>query len=107
MAARETVADERARLALGETPPLSSAARVTGIVLAGGRSTRFGGDKLAAEIGGRPLLHLAIEAVAGVVDEVVVVVAPGCRHRRCLPGSGFQSSWRVTPSPAGAPSRGS
>jgi molybdopterin-guanine dinucleotide biosynthesis protein A len=54
-----------------------SAARVTGIVLAGGRSIRFGGDKLAAEIGGRPLLHLAIEAVAGVVDEVVVVVGAG------------------------------
>jgi molybdopterin-guanine dinucleotide biosynthesis protein A len=51
-----------------------SAARVTGIVLAGGRSTRFDGDKLAVDIGGRPLLHLAIEAVAGVVDEVVVVV---------------------------------
>ena len=51
-----------------------SPAGVTGIVLAGGRSTRFGEDKLAAEVGGRPLLHLAIEAVAGVVDEVVVVV---------------------------------
>jgi molybdopterin-guanine dinucleotide biosynthesis protein A len=51
-----------------------SLGRVTGIVLAGGRSTRFGGDKLAVVIGGRPLLHLAIEAVGGVVDEVVVVV---------------------------------
>ena len=51
-----------------------STARITGIVLAGGRSTRFGGDKLAVEIGARPLLHRAIEAVAGVVDEVVVVV---------------------------------
>jgi molybdopterin-guanine dinucleotide biosynthesis protein A len=51
-----------------------SPARVTGIVLAGGRSTRFDGDKLAVDISGRPLLHLAIEAVAGVVDEVVVVV---------------------------------
>lgn len=48
--------------------------RITGIVLAGGRSTRFGGDKLAAEVGGRPLLHVAIEAVAAVADEVVVVV---------------------------------
>lgn len=47
---------------------------VTGIVLAGGRSTRFGGDKLAAVVGGRPLLHLAIYAVAGVADEIVVVV---------------------------------
>ena len=51
------------------TPP-----GVTGIILAGGRSTRFGGNKLAVEVGGRPLLHLAIDAVAGVVDEVVVVV---------------------------------
>jgi molybdopterin-guanine dinucleotide biosynthesis protein A len=51
-----------------------STPRITGIVLAGGRSTRFGADKLAVEIGDRPLLHLAIEAVAGVVDEVVVVV---------------------------------
>jgi CTP:molybdopterin cytidylyltransferase MocA len=49
-------------------------ARVTGIVLAGGRSTRFGEDKLVAEVGGRPLLHLAIDVVATVVDEVVVVV---------------------------------
>ena len=50
--------------------------RATGIVLAGGRSTRYGGDKLAVEVGGRPLLHLAIDAVAGVVDEVVVVIGP-------------------------------
>jgi molybdopterin-guanine dinucleotide biosynthesis protein A len=48
----------------------------TGIVLAGGRSTRFGGDKLAVEVEGRPLLHRAITAVAQVVDEIVVVIAP-------------------------------
>jgi molybdopterin-guanine dinucleotide biosynthesis protein A len=51
-----------------------SVIQATGIVLAGGRSTRFGEDKLAADAGGRPLLHLAIDAVAGVVDEIVVVV---------------------------------
>jgi len=51
-----------------------SSGGVTGIVLAGGRSTRFGADKLVAEVGGRPLLHRAIAAVAAVVDEVVVVV---------------------------------
>jgi molybdopterin-guanine dinucleotide biosynthesis protein A len=48
--------------------------RVTAIVLAGGRSTRFGEDKLKVEVDGRPLLHRAIDAVAGVADEVVVVV---------------------------------
>lgn len=47
---------------------------VTGIVLAGGRATRFGADKLAVDVGGRPLLHHAILAVAEVSDEVVVVI---------------------------------
>jgi molybdopterin-guanine dinucleotide biosynthesis protein A len=49
---------------------------VSAIVLAGGRSSRFGGDKLAALVAGRPLLHRAIRAVAEVADEVVVVLAP-------------------------------
>jgi len=48
--------------------------RRSGIVLAGGRSARFGTDKLAADAGGRPLVHLPIEALAMVCDEVVVVV---------------------------------
>jgi len=52
----------------GRARPLVSA-----IVLAGGRSSRFGSDKLAAELDGRPLLHHAIEAVAEIADEVVVV----------------------------------
>jgi molybdopterin-guanine dinucleotide biosynthesis protein A len=46
------------------------------IVLAGGASSRFGLDKLAVSVGGRPLLHHALEAVAAVADRVVVVVAP-------------------------------
>jgi molybdopterin-guanine dinucleotide biosynthesis protein A len=49
---------------------------VTAIVLAGGRASRFGMDKLAAEVDGRPLLHHAIEAVATVARSVVVVAAP-------------------------------
>lgn len=60
--------------------------RVTGIVLAGGRSTRFGGDKLAAKVGGRPLLHLAIDAVTGVADEVVVVVGADAPAPALPPG---------------------
>jgi molybdopterin-guanine dinucleotide biosynthesis protein A len=50
---------------------------VTGVVLAGGRASRFGADKLRIELGGRPLLHHAIEAVAAVASRVVVVAAPG------------------------------
>ena len=45
---------------------------VIGIVLAGGRSSRFGGDKLASELDGETLLEAAIGAVASVADRVVV-----------------------------------
>jgi molybdenum cofactor guanylyltransferase len=48
---------------------------VTGIVLAGGRSTRFGSDKLAAIVGGIPLLHHPILRLAEMCREVVVVLA--------------------------------
>jgi molybdopterin-guanine dinucleotide biosynthesis protein A len=47
----------------------------SGIVLAGGRSARFGGDKLAAMIDGRTLLDRAIGPLAETCREVIVVVA--------------------------------
>ena len=50
--------------------------RVGAIVLAGGRSSRFGRDKLAEPVGGRPMLDLAIDAVRGVATDLVVVTAP-------------------------------
>jgi molybdopterin-guanine dinucleotide biosynthesis protein A len=50
--------------------------RVGAIVLAGGRSSRFGRDKLAEPIEGRPMLERAIDAVSTVATDVVVVVAP-------------------------------
>jgi len=49
---------------------------VSGIVLAGGRSARFGRDKLTEPVRGVPMLHHAILRVAEVCGEVVVVVAP-------------------------------
>ncbi len=50
---------------------------VSGIILAGGRSARFGADKLGVPIEGRTILLRAVEALAAACDEVVVVVAPG------------------------------
>jgi molybdopterin-guanine dinucleotide biosynthesis protein A len=49
---------------------------VTGVVLAGGRSTRFGRDKLAEPFRGAPLLHHAVSRVADVCGDVVVVIGP-------------------------------
>jgi molybdopterin-guanine dinucleotide biosynthesis protein A len=46
-------------------------------VLAGGRSRRFGRDKLVEEYQGRPLLHHAVEALHDVCGEVIVVLSPG------------------------------
>jgi molybdopterin-guanine dinucleotide biosynthesis protein A len=42
-------------------------------VLAGGRSRRFGADKLAADLRGRPLLDSALEAALDSAERVVVV----------------------------------
>lgn len=53
-----------------------TARRVTAIVLAGGRSSRFGRDKLAEPIGGRTLLEHAIDAVRPWATDILVVAAP-------------------------------
>lgn len=49
---------------------------VAGIVLAGGRASRFGRDKLVEPVDGRPLLHHALIALAPAVDELVLVIRP-------------------------------
>ena len=53
-----------------------SGGRIGAIVLAGGRSSRFGRDKLAELIDGLPMLDRAVRAVQAVASDVVVVVAP-------------------------------
>ncbi|HMP57293.1 MAG TPA: NTP transferase domain-containing protein, partial [Novosphingobium sp.] len=57
---------------------------ILGCVLAGGQSSRFGSDKALAELGGRSLLALAVDALSGWCETVVVAgreVAPAT----CLP----------------------
>ena len=51
--------------------------RLATIVLAGGRSTRFGSDKLAVALNGTPLVSHAIEAARAFGAEVVVVGPDG------------------------------
>lgn len=47
------------------------------VILAGGRSTRFGSDKASALLGGRPLLQWVIDAASGACGRIVVVAATG------------------------------
>lgn len=50
---------------------------LTGVLLAGGRSTRFGTDKAAALLRGRPLAQWVAQALAAACDALVVVHARG------------------------------
>jgi molybdenum cofactor guanylyltransferase len=59
---------------------------VSGIVLAGGRSSRFGSDKLMATSAGRPLLLRPVEALLQVCDDVIVVRRPGAGRDDLPPG---------------------
>ena len=51
--------------------------RLSVVILAGGRSSRFGRDKLAEPIDGTPLLDRAVDAVRSIADDLVVVAPPG------------------------------
>ena len=64
--------------AVDPTSPSSRTAGVSAIVLAGGRSTRFGADKCRAPFAGTPVLQRVLDRVEdlrreGRVDDVVVV----------------------------------
>lgn len=47
---------------------------MTGIVLAGGRSTRLGRNKAIEPIGGKLLLHRVLDRLGAVFEELIVVV---------------------------------
>jgi molybdopterin-guanine dinucleotide biosynthesis protein A len=50
--------------------------RLAAIVVAGGRSSRFGSDKLAVDVGGTPLVRHSVDAALAVGASVVVVGPP-------------------------------
>ncbi len=58
-------------------------ASITAVVLAGGRSSRFGSPKLEADLDGSTLLDHALRAVAGVAGEIVVA---GAANEEQAPG---------------------
>jgi molybdenum cofactor guanylyltransferase len=56
---------------------MTDRAKVTAIVLAGGRSSRFGGPKLQAIVDGRTLLDHSIDVASQLPGETVIATAPG------------------------------
>jgi molybdopterin-guanine dinucleotide biosynthesis protein A len=56
---------------------LSEPGSVVGLVLAGGRSVRFGGEKAVAPLAGRPLLEWAVLGLRPVCAHVAANVRPG------------------------------
>ena len=79
------------------------------LVVAGGRSTRFGDrDKAVAELAGTPMIRRVVDRVAGVVDEVVI----NCRDdqvdaiRDAVAGSGFEPAFAVDRDPDEGPMAG-
>lgn len=78
-------------------PELESSHPVGVIVLAGGRSHRFGGDKLTAELAGRPLLDHLLDGLDE--DWLVVCVGPvRATHRAVI--------WTREAPPGGGPVAG-
>jgi len=55
---------------------MTDAARIAAVVLAGGRSSRFGREKLIEPIDGRPMLEHVVQSVRQVATDIVIVVAP-------------------------------
>jgi molybdenum cofactor guanylyltransferase len=55
---------------------------VSGIILAGGRSSRFGRDKAFAEIDGRPLIEIIIAEFSEIFPEIIVVANRNAAYRR-------------------------
>jgi len=45
---------------------------ILGVVLAGGKSSRFGSDKALAELGGRTLISRAVDSLSGWCEHVVI-----------------------------------
>lgn len=59
-------------------PPLPpSTEAVTGVIVAGGKSTRFGTDKASAVVAGRPLLEWVALGLGPACEALVVARAPG------------------------------
>ncbi len=59
----------------GKEVALNSIPGVSGLLLAGGRSTRMGRDKRFLDVGGQPLIFRALSVLEQIFEEVLISVA--------------------------------
>jgi molybdopterin-guanine dinucleotide biosynthesis protein A len=75
-------------MANGQTSP-SPSPSLAGLVLAGGRSVRFGGEKAAAVLWGKPLLVWAADRLASACGTVAINARPGTQAEALAVERGF------------------
>jgi molybdopterin-guanine dinucleotide biosynthesis protein A len=86
------------------TPTPSSghdAGQVVGLVLAGGRSVRFGGEKAVAMLDGRPLLLWAVERLRTVCASIAINVRPGTEAEAVAKANGLPTLYDAAGDAAG------
>jgi molybdopterin-guanine dinucleotide biosynthesis protein A len=92
-------------MALGPTvnPQPRSQARIAsaGLVLAGGRSVRFGGEKAAALLKGKPLVLWAAERLQADCASVAVSARPDTQAETLAAGSGLEVLYDTPGDPHG------
>lgn len=72
-----------------EIPASQPSVLVAGVVLAGGRSVRFGGEKAAALLAGKPLLMWAAQRLQGSCAAVAVNARPGTEAEAIAQAAGL------------------
>lgn len=81
-----------------ERPPVPARRpRIAALVLAAGRSSRMGSNKLLAEIGGKPLVRYAVESAVKSSADPVIVVTGNAAEATAEALQGFPIRFRNNP----------
>ena len=79
----------------------SLSGQIVGVVIAGGRSTRFGGEKAVAGLAGRPLLMWAATRLARSCPDVAINARPGTEAEALARAEGLTVLHDASGDPAG------
>lgn len=86
---------------ISQIQPPKSTTRVAGVVIAGGRSTRFGGEKAAALLAGKPLLVWAADRLRTSCEQVAVNARSGTEAEALARAQGLAVLYDAVGDPAG------